>query len=233
MKTILATSAAAAVLVFAGSALAQPVYDWSGLYVGATAGGGFGDEHWQQTASSLALPLDHAIDKVNTNGGVYGGQIGYNFPTTSRWVFGVEGQLLGSHLDGADGHVVFPQYGGESNITWVGSITGRVGYNFNPALLYARAGGAFAHEEHVITFNGAQTSDIPSETRSGWLAGVGLEVPLGRDSGWSGRIEYDYMDLGTKNVHFLYTANPAGLTEDWDLETREQMVTASINYRFR
>ena len=62
----------------------------------------------------------------------------------------------------------------------------------------------------------------------GWVAGAGVEFALGGP--WSGKLEYNYMDLGTQRLHFTSATTP--LTSDVDIRQRVSVVKAGINYRF-
>src|ERR1700681_265126 len=115
MKKLLLGTVTLAAMAAAGSALAgdlptkapiykAPVvvpvaYSWTGCYVGAHAGYGWGRDK-NDFGRAIATdpteiegfpaefgPFDH-----NTNGGVVGGQVGCNYQT-GNWVVGVEGEL--------------------------------------------------------------------------------------------------------------------------------------------
>ena len=69
--------------------VAAPVFNWSGLYLGAHVGGTF------------------AADNVFGNNGARlmgGGQIGWDFQFASNWVFGIEANY--SFVDSNDGGVL-------------------------------------------------------------------------------------------------------------------------------
>src|SRR5215813_10564712 len=56
-----------------------PSYNWTGLYVGINGGYGFGRSKWDGLPASF-----------DVNGGMVGGQIGYNVQS-SQFVYGLEG----------------------------------------------------------------------------------------------------------------------------------------------
>ncbi len=76
---------------------------------------------------------------LSPSGGFGGGQIGYNWQGLfgySPWVLGVEADFQGSGISDSIG------YGGDylqTSLNWFGTVRGRVGYSFGPALLYGRA----------------------------------------------------------------------------------------------
>jgi outer membrane immunogenic protein len=97
-----------------------PVFSWSGLYIGAHVGYGFGD------AFDGVGPLD--ID-----GGFAGGQLGFNWQFNRNWVLGVETDLSGADI-GA----------GAFNVDWFGSTRFRVGYAMDRTLIYGTVGIGYA-----------------------------------------------------------------------------------------
>ncbi len=76
-----------------------------------------------------------------------------------------------------------------------------LGIAHNNWLLYGKAGVAW---ENVNYTDNWAIVGIPlfggtgSDTRTGWTVGTGLEWAFYQN--WSAKVEYDYMDFGTKNV---------------------------------
>jgi outer membrane immunogenic protein len=105
---------AAAMSLFASGALAadlaakpyvkapvmvDPVWSWTGFYVGANGGYSWGrsrsDVTYTNTATGAVIaPPAGSITSASfdMNGGVAGGQAGYNWQS-ANWVFGIEGDL--------------------------------------------------------------------------------------------------------------------------------------------
>ena len=98
-------------------------------------------------------------------GGLAGGQIGYNWQA-GRVVYGVEADLSGSWIDGANGCC------GHS-VNWLASVRGRPGLTGfdNRTLFYVTAGAAWADVDYssVGSF---------SNTHFGWVVGGGVERAL-------------------------------------------------------
>ena len=67
-----------------------------------------------------------------------------------------------------------------------------------------------------------------SVDRTGWLLGVGLEYAF--MGNWSAKIEYNYMDLGSKAVTLTTTGGLAATAANVDLTV--QTIKAGVNYRF-
>ena len=218
-KTFLAGIAAAGLL--SGSAVAAdlptkaplykapivaPPYNWSGFYLGANFGGGWSNGSLNIPGNNLYGGLTEFI------GGV---QAGYNFQT-GHFLFGVEGDFDGASF----GHPFLPTPTlGSVDERWIGTAAGRVGLVNDRWLVFAKLGGGWV--------NGSATVNLPStfwsgsSTRSGWLAGGGIEY--GFKSHWTVKLEYDYLGLSNWTVA---TAPAVRLNHDL------QMVKAGINYKF-
>jgi outer membrane immunogenic protein len=122
MKKILLASIAAAAIGAATSVYAadltsrQPAYEpppppppfsWTGFYLGANVGVGAGQTTWKDTAGNFLfgdIDGNNFGNTANTSqfGGVYGGQIGFNYEFAGSWVVGLEGQFSGSNIVGTN-----------------------------------------------------------------------------------------------------------------------------------
>lgn len=203
IKTLFAAVLAAG-LAAAGSAAAAdlrpapyaPIAQ-SGLYnwSGAYAGLNLGYEWGNVTNSS-----------VNPSGLAGGGQLGYNWQN-GQFVFGAETDL---QFTGADD--TFAPF--KFSNPWFGTLRGRAGIAFNNVLLYATLGLAYGDLR-------AQSAGL-DETRTevGWTGGVGLEY--GFAPNWSARVEYLYLDLGSRG--FTLTGTDNGL--------QANLLRVGINYHF-
>ncbi len=121
-------------------AYAQPIYNWTGFYIGGHLGGGFGGDN-SILGSSRFL------------GGVQGGA---DYQFAPNWVAGVEAQY--SWTSSNNNSLAFPGgFVASSNSDQLGSVTGRLGYTFGPTLLYAKGGYAWKNNDNlgVTTAGGA------------------------------------------------------------------------------
>jgi outer membrane immunogenic protein len=100
-----------------------------------------------------------------------------------------------------------------------------VGYAFNQFLVYAKGGVAFASARATVTDLG-KLADTGTTTQVGWTVGGGVEYAL--NPNWSVRLEYDFVDLPSRDMilHGPQGALPVGA--DFTI----QKVVAGINYRF-
>jgi outer membrane immunogenic protein len=235
-----------------------PVMMWTGFYVGLNGGYSWGRAN---TTLFPAAPLLAFPAGRDANGGVFGGQIGYNWQVDPKWVFGLEadGQWTGERGRRNDvlGSVRVPTPGNDFNIVtttsadtevslpWFATFRGRVGLLANPSLLLYGTGGLAVGEVKLasqtttvaqlfgpgsqgtipagpaVTLIGATFAD--SQTRVGWTVGAGVEKKFSQN--WSAKLEYLYLDFGTKR-YFDGTANQA------DVSFRDHILRAGINYQF-
>lgn len=194
-----------------------PAYNWSGFYVGAHVGAGWGTKDW--TAVGVAPLGSHDI-----NGWLAGGQVGYN-QQVGAWVIGVEVDASWTNLDG--GHIDAVFVGNNTTeVESLGTVTGRIGHTWDRALLYVKGGGAWVRDVYTIVGGGgfyAQTSD----TNWGWTIGAGLEYGLSPN--WSMKLEYNYLDFGVERINFTPTV---GAPFARDVDQQIHLVKFGINYRF-
>ncbi|ABE61177.1 OmpA-like transmembrane region [Nitrobacter hamburgensis X14] len=181
---------------------AAPIYNWTGFYLGGHVGGAFGGDH------NLAAP---GFTR-NGNDGVFmgGGQIGYDYQFSPNWVFGIGANY--SFLDTNDHPFVN---------RGLGSVTGRLGYTWGPALLYAKGGYAWADTRNTNGFGG-DTFSNNRIGRDGFTVGGGLEYMFTQN--WSGLIEYQYYDFGTTRTTFR--------NQDVRFRNDEHTIKVGLNYRF-
>jgi outer membrane immunogenic protein len=144
------------------------VYSWTGFYVGANIGGGWGRQSVDYLpndplATFLFLNGGAPPSSAFTTSGVLGGiQIGYNWQLKGPWLIGVETDFDGSGLKGAGSTGgVFAPYGpqainallpfsaqGQEQIDWFGTVRARLGYlPMDNLLVYATGGFAYGRFE--------------------------------------------------------------------------------------
>jgi outer membrane immunogenic protein len=157
-------------------ALAAPLYNWTGFYVGAM--GGFGKED----TSDFAL-----------SGGFGGGTAGYNWQT-GQFVFGIEADAAGADISSS--FAIPGLVSAEDKIRALGTVRGRLGIAYEQILFYGTGGFAWADERLSATALGVTITD--TKTRTGWTAGAGAEwmfLPH-----WSVKAEYLYRSFGSETI---------------------------------
>ena len=229
MKTLLAGIILAA---FATSAVAaeHPRTNWSGCYVGASAGGLWSDTSYKNGIVVGGVP--QSID-TNPNGAVGGFQIGCDYQMASNWLIGLQGDF--TWTDASDRQTVFPPLSIETGIfkiDWFASLTGRLGYAFGPWLVYGRGGAAWAKTDvHDFGIFFIPTIDVQGDsTPAGWTLGAGLEYAFAPS--WSVRVEYDYFDFGDDTFTLTGTATGGPTTMRASLKQSFSVVKFGINYHF-
>src|SRR3970040_242990 len=121
-------------------------YNWTGFYVGAHAGYGWGDNSWKFPLNeyyNLAPGDDFSADPEGFMGGIHGG---YN-RQMGRWVFGVEASYDPTTINEKNAGAVtpvFPDDTFKTRIEDVYTVTARAGYTYNAWLFYAKGGWASA-----------------------------------------------------------------------------------------
>ncbi len=114
-------------------------YNWTGCYVGVQGGG-----VWGRT-KHRAEPLFNVdtTPSFDLTGGEVGGTLGCNYQTGS-WVFGVEGDGSWTNASGSSNEILpgNPIIIGHTDMRWLATVRGRIGYAFNNNLIYATGGWA-------------------------------------------------------------------------------------------
>ncbi|MEH2476178.1 outer membrane immunogenic protein [Nitrobacteraceae bacterium AZCC 2161] len=187
------------------------VYNWTGFYIGGHVGGAFGDNSSIQGDGGRFL------------GGVQGGA---DYQFASNWVIGIEAQY--SWMDSGNSGRVFPL--GTSvtgNNDQLGSVTGRLGYTWGPALLYAKGGYAWKDSNNLSVTNAGLPAayTVDGNKRDGYTVGAGLEYMFAPN--WSAKAEYQYYNFGNTT----FTSGPADIVGA-RFNNDEHTVKAGLNYRF-
>jgi outer membrane immunogenic protein len=187
------------------------IYNWTGFYIGGHVGGAFAGDNSLQGSDARFM------------GGVQGG---FDYQFAPNWVVGVEGQF--SWLNSNNTGVLLP---GGAQITSkndnLGSATGRVGYTWGPALVYAKGGYAWRDNNNL----GVNVAGTPAafttngDHRDGWTLGAGLEYMFAPN--WSAKAEYQYYNFGSTTFTSGLPAVVGSRFRDDD-----HTVTVGVNYRF-
>ena len=205
---------------------APPLYDWSGFYVGAHFGGAYTIED-ATTAGVLAGPMTNGFDSAGALGGF---QLGYNWQLMPRWLVGIEGELSWTSVESktnfTDGLTALSVTSDHNS--GYQTLAGRVGYVWGPLLTYAKAGGAWAHIEYLLTATGAVNGSADfTAHRSGWMFGTGIEYQL--SPRWSAKAEYSYLDFGTETI----ASNLLVPGDTLAVNNQIHEVKAGFNYHWR
>lgn len=210
----------------------EPLYNWTGFYVGGVAGYGWGSNDWTRLDGSGGGEgsANGTVRSFDTSGGLVGGQLGYNFQM-NQLVFGVEGGMVWSGIKGGfSGTNANGPASWNTDGNWIGTLAGRIGFAANNVLFYGKGGVAWTNEDYnhpATSGRGAPLDYTGSDTRTGWLVGAGIEY--GFSPNWTAKLEYNYMDFGSKNI----TLNdPTGRWVTFGMKDTVNIIEVGVNYRF-
>jgi opacity protein-like surface antigen len=178
-----------------GPAPAIYAYNWTGPYIGASAGAlVWGDEGWIFQAGRTK------VDGLDYAGALAGGQVGYNLQV-GQTVYGIEADYGWSNAHGGASCPNQNNFTCEAKVDGIGTVTGRVGLTLGRALFYGKGGLAFGdvtlqtrRNDGTPTPTSNTAINSSSETSVGWAFGGGMEFAL--TDRWSAKAEYMHYDLG-------------------------------------
>jgi outer membrane immunogenic protein len=168
----------------------NPIYTWTGFYIGINGGGGWGRSQWD------------GLDTFDVSGGLIGGTVGYNWQF-GQALIGAEGDIDWSSIKGTT--TVLCPGGCETRNKWLATVRGRLGYAFDRFLPYFTGGLALGDINATLPVPVLPGGSVSS---AGWTVGAGLEVGL--VSNVSLKAEYLYVDLGTFNCGLNCGLPPGG-----------------------
>lgn len=223
-------------------------FSWTGFYIGARLGGGFGNSeltaHGEPVGRFTIVPDDQDLDP---DGFIGGGQVGFNWQMGRFLVLGAEADFLGGDLSAntAGAHSVpqlFPFVSdvplhARQDINWFGTVRGRVGFApWCKWLVYGTGGFAYADVDDSVEFDlrsSGGNSTYPashSGTQTGWTAGGGIEFAVSQH--WTIKAEYLYIDVGDRTaIGNPIPANPPfQVRYNWDAQFHT--FTAGVNFKF-
>jgi outer membrane immunogenic protein len=243
--------------------IAQQPVEWTGFYFGINAGYGWG-QHTSDirfagngaftnpvnlvsinaltgqpfVSNTIAGPTELSGTRVggsgNLNGGIAGGQIGFNWQA-GMFVFGAE---VDGQWSGQEGSFTVNCGAGctaTHNVKLRSLVTGRgrLGVAFDWIMPYVTGGAALVNglDNLSVTVGGVTANFAPlSGSTLGWTAGAGVEVTLWTN--WSAKFEYLYVSANGANVSApIPSALGLGLATT-PMEYRDNIVRVGLNYRF-
>jgi len=237
----------------------SPATNWSGFYGGVNVGYGwgnndmaFGDATPPPAAGNTGILPQSLSD--TSSGVIGGGQVGYDWQMGSL-VTGLEADIQGAEVKGTAAQptsaISFPLHPGEAfaasseqKLSWFGTVRGRIGVTVIPDLLLYGTGGLAYGQVHnsgnVVNVDPGFTRSLTwpgavGQTKIGWAIGAGAEWMFAR--GWSAKVEYLHIDLGSASATGLELLNgihPVGDTNAVGYHWHDSFdtVRAGVNYHF-
>jgi outer membrane immunogenic protein len=220
------------------------IYDWSGIYGGINVGGGVLNDVVTNNTTTALLNAGTQT-KLSPFSVVGGAQAGFNYQI-QQVVLGAEGTFTWSNISGTQVTPSLVPTVSENSVStpqWYATATAKAGIAANDFLFYAKGGAAWmgVHYTQNVVAGILQSRQTIVDTRSGFTVGGGVE--FGMTENLSARLEYDFLDFGTKTYNFNnlgFTAagavvgtpqTPVGAAP-MSIKSVTQLITVGLNYRF-
>jgi outer membrane immunogenic protein len=241
-------------------AAVAPVYNWTGFYIGGTAGGAWtkADVGLDTVNGAPALyrpgdiPALNALGSPSLSGSkaIFGGKIGFNKQWNS-YVAGLEGDFSSFRFNKSASATGNPftsppafafgsaEFNTNVSTNWLATVRARAGYAVDRVFFYATAGAAFAKVDfsntyHAFSPGGRGFDDeatSASKTKVGWVAGGGIDYAL--TTNWIVSAEYLHVDLGSIETSGLATTGgAANATFNFSTKLKSDIVRGGIAYKF-
>jgi outer membrane immunogenic protein len=201
--------------------VAVPVFNWSGVFVGAQIGYGWGKTD-ARFFNNVGVFIPAASGSYNINGVTGGVHLGYNMQFNNL----VVGLVTDLEASGIRGTGLFPNGDDyRTRMNWQGSTRARLGVAVDRAHLYVTGGVAYAGIDYSAFNIGTATRIGSNSTRMGWTIGAGAEYAF--TPNFIASLEYRYTDFGSRTVNL----NPvfAGSTT---YKTTTHTVRVGVSYLF-
>lgn len=240
-KILLAMASAVTIALISGSAYsADPIVEevfipppppsWGGMYIGAHLGYGWGDRDGCMDVPDLdgvcGPPIPPIPFDYDQSGWLVGGQIGYNYMMSPRWLIGLEVDASFADIDGDTRSTIIGPISqfGQGEYSWLASGKVRLGYAFGATqnwMVYGVAGAGFSGFDYSGNFGCSF-----DQTRSGWLLGLGGEYRISARA--SVKAEYNYVDYGSESdTCSVLSIIPAYV----DTKATQQLLKVGFNYK--
>jgi outer membrane immunogenic protein len=226
-------------------------YNWTGFYFGGDLGGARSSNTGTFNPIPSVVELG-ALSAAGNNGGssfLGGFHVGYNYQIAPTWVVGIEGDSSWTKAKGSFSQAwINPSMGPlpgtnitlSSQLDWMASARGRLGYLVMPNVMaYATGGAAWSKIQYdgstscsQFLCTGYSANATPSGIELGYVLGGGLEWMI--SDNWLVRTEYlSYHFSGGPNVIAQAGAAFARFPSNflWDA-THVNVVRGGVSYKF-
>ncbi len=185
----------------------------------AFGGGQFGYNWMPYGWTSVVLGLEVDIDGVGGN--------------NERTAFANTYDATGTTLTGINAVTVKTEGG------FAGDVTGRLGWTWGPAMIYAKGGFAWLESKLSVrasTFDvggagGLATANWSNDnTLTGWTVGGGVEWLLSPN--WSVKVEYLHFDFNGDNHNWSPTFNDTNFNNSWNFKNDITVDTVKLGVNY-
>jgi outer membrane immunogenic protein len=231
----------------------EPIYSWTGFYIGVNAGGAF--ETFDANTSTIFTPTGFfattdpagvtaaGLQTIDSTAFIWGGQAGYNWQVGGA-VYGLEVDFDSLHhsanqakSDALTGFTVATA----ASADWLVTIRPRVGMALDNWLFYVTGGlaavklnGAFVFTD---TFAAATESALISGTKWGAVAGFGVENSFAGAWSIKGEVLYaSFTGISGSSTNFVAVGPPPtafpGSVFSHSVDFKTLIARIGLNYRF-
>ncbi|WP_197279448.1 outer membrane protein [Devosia sp. A16] len=173
--------------------------NWDGAYIGVF--GGYGAGNYSEDGGF----------ETDVSGWLAGVALGANFTVSSGIVAGIVGDIAWSNIG-------YDEPFGTSQLDWIGSLRGRLGFDGGAFLPYLTAGLAVANNTIDNDISGLSDSNV----HVGWTVGAGVEFAATENL--SVDLQYRYSDYGTQTYDVGFG--------NFDSTITTHQVTVGLNWSF-
>lgn len=207
---------------------AAPIYNWSGVYVGAQVGYAWGKSPFRNQTGGYVEQTDY--DPDGFLGGFY---VGYNQQLSNNLVLGVDADINFANLKGGgNGYTrdaltapwIDDSVDTSARMRWNGAVRARVGYAMDRFMPYLAGGVSFGELKFDLFDLGGSTIFSEKASMTGWNIGGGVDYSV--TDNLILRAEYRYTDFGSKTFHDLWYEDEAKIK----LKTND--IRLGIAYKF-
>jgi outer membrane immunogenic protein len=207
-------------------AVAAVVYNWTGIFVGAHVGYGWGDAQWRDVLGGQ--PTQHDI-----HGFLGGGHVGVQFQT-GRFILGLEGSWSAAKIDGEAPCTNINVLANpcRTTVSDVALLLGRAGFLVTDRFhAYGQVGWGSARVKDELFFTGGAlgTGEFGKARHNGLAFGGGVEFMFAPN--WVIGVDYTRIDLNSKRHNSVSTFAP-GFILPKDVDPDVNIVRGKLTYLF-
>ncbi len=248
--------------VYTKAPMVDPIYNWTGFYIGGTVGGAWARDPINLSAGNNvpgAIPDFGNIPAVNAFGSTTlrstvftaSAKAGYNWQVQS-WILGVEGDIASLHFRRSTTFTGNPEGPGcvgcfETHLDnvsadWVATFRARVGYAVDKWMVYGTGGLAVGNLGFSNAYSENSGSNPLNTVRIGTAAGLANPTLTGWAAGagteyavtknWLLSLEYMHIDLGKLAVNEISSNGTVAGNLNFTSRLTSDIVRVGAAYKF-